>query len=168
MPIVVAWSTYIRCYLEANLLRERRRHGLLITLKHGEILILRITAGTRRRTFLSVPDAGGRLTGGDVEQATCIFYSSRSSCIVPLALGGGKGYIHGFVCQLSLVVATRQLRGFSPQIFEVIPYPALAAALTVPRHASCSYRRCGFGMLASVTPRRVVPAAGRQAGKEAV
>jgi hypothetical protein len=35
----------------------------------------------------------------------------------------GKGIYCDVVCHLSVVVASRQLRGFSPQSFEVIPYP---------------------------------------------
>jgi hypothetical protein len=42
-PIVMAQSASVQCYFDAYLLRDRHRPGLLITLKHVEILFLRIT-----------------------------------------------------------------------------------------------------------------------------
>jgi hypothetical protein len=44
-PIVKAHSASVQCYFDAYLLRDRHWPGLLITLKHVEILVLRITGG---------------------------------------------------------------------------------------------------------------------------
>ena len=90
--MVVAQSASVPCDVDAYLLRDRRRPGLRITRKHVEILWLRITAGRRGPKSLTVAVAGGRPAARDMEKAAGMSYPSRSSRIVPLVLGGGKGY----------------------------------------------------------------------------
>lgn len=50
----------------------------------------------------------------------------------------GKGVYYDSVCQLSFVVATRQLRGFQPQIFEVIPYLPSSSRADCPQSSVLS------------------------------
>jgi hypothetical protein len=75
----------------------------------------------------------------------------------------GKGIYCDVVCHLSVVVASRQLRGFSPQSFEVIPYPPSRSRADCPQASVLSVPALG-----GVAPQRAVPAAGRRAGNKAV
>jgi hypothetical protein len=89
----VAQSASAPRYGDASLLRDRRRPGLRITRNYVDTLLLRITAGRRRPPkSLTAPVAGGRPAARDMEQAAGMSYPARSSRIVPLVLGGGKGY----------------------------------------------------------------------------
>jgi hypothetical protein len=86
--MVVAQNASVPYYVDAYLLRGRRRPGLCIMRKHVEILLLRIRAGRRRPKSLMVPVAGGRPAARDMEQPAGMSHPARSSHIVPLVLGG--------------------------------------------------------------------------------